>query len=196
MPKRVIAHHQAAVGQLLKQSAQREIRLLGDPRENPIALTRHKIGPAPAHLQRRRTADSALRCDHFTTLRRSPCNVPSRNGGRHPPPSQFARPNKRQSRQSRQASRLRRHWNGNSVVVLKSLPRNERSGKSRRPLFLSMGLVPGLLGPRASVRGPCSLRYWSDTDRPTRSFVENAAVATKSISGPRRCASKFMPAKR
>ena len=60
MPKRVIAHHQAAVGQLLKPSAQREIRLLGDPRESPIALTRHKIGPAPAHLQRRRTADSAL----------------------------------------------------------------------------------------------------------------------------------------
>jgi hypothetical protein len=32
MPKRGIAHHQAAVGQLLKQSAQREIRLPGDPR--------------------------------------------------------------------------------------------------------------------------------------------------------------------
>src|SRR3984957_4606317 len=31
MPKRIITHHQAAVGQLLEQSPQREIRLLGDP---------------------------------------------------------------------------------------------------------------------------------------------------------------------
>jgi hypothetical protein len=59
MPKRVIAHHQAAVGQLPEQSPQREIRLLGDPRQNPIPFARHKIGPTPAHLQRRPIADGA-----------------------------------------------------------------------------------------------------------------------------------------
>src|ERR1700722_11838379 len=46
MPKRIITHHQAAVGQLLEQSPQREIRLLGDPRQNPIPLARHKVRPA------------------------------------------------------------------------------------------------------------------------------------------------------
>src|ERR1700733_922230 len=60
MPKRIIADHQAAVGQLPEESAQREIRLLGDPRQNPIALARHKVRPATAHPQRGRTADGAL----------------------------------------------------------------------------------------------------------------------------------------
>ena len=41
-------------------SAQREIRLLGDPRQNPIALARHKVRPAAAHPQRGRTANGAL----------------------------------------------------------------------------------------------------------------------------------------
>ena len=31
MPERIVADHQAAIGQLLEQSPQREIRLLGDP---------------------------------------------------------------------------------------------------------------------------------------------------------------------
>ena len=75
MPKRVIAHHQAAVGQLLKQSAQREIRLLGDPRENPIALTRHKIGPAPAIFSAAGLPIARWRCDHFTTLATLTMNV-------------------------------------------------------------------------------------------------------------------------
>jgi hypothetical protein len=60
MRKRVIAHHQAAVGQLPEQSPQRENPVLGDPRQNPISFARHKIVSAPAHLQRRRTADGAL----------------------------------------------------------------------------------------------------------------------------------------
>src|ERR1700733_3755197 len=60
MPKRIIADHQAAVGQLPEESAQRQIRLLGDPRQNPIALARHKVRPATAHPQRGRTADGAL----------------------------------------------------------------------------------------------------------------------------------------
>src|ERR1700722_8800191 len=60
MPKRVIADHQAAVSQLLEQSAQREIRLLDDPRKNPIPFARHKVGSAPTHFQHRRTADGAL----------------------------------------------------------------------------------------------------------------------------------------
>jgi hypothetical protein len=60
MPKRVIADHQAAVGQLPEQSAQRQVRLLGDPRQNPTPFARHKVGPVAAHFQRRRTADGAL----------------------------------------------------------------------------------------------------------------------------------------
>jgi hypothetical protein len=58
-PERIVAHPEAAVGQLAEQSSQREIRLLGDPRKNPVPFTRHKIRPAAAHLQRRRTADGA-----------------------------------------------------------------------------------------------------------------------------------------
>jgi hypothetical protein len=60
MPKRIIAHQKAALGQLLEQSAQGEIRLLGDPRKNPISLARHKVRPAAAHFQRRWAADGAL----------------------------------------------------------------------------------------------------------------------------------------
>ena len=45
MPGLNIADHQAAVGQLLEQSPQRDIRLLGDPRQDPIPLARHKIRP-------------------------------------------------------------------------------------------------------------------------------------------------------
>jgi hypothetical protein len=60
MQERIIADHQAAVGQLLEQSPQRDSRLLGDPRQDPIPLARHKIRPACAHLQRRRTADGAV----------------------------------------------------------------------------------------------------------------------------------------
>ena len=40
MPKRVIADHLAAVGQPLKQSVQRDVRLLGDPRKNPVQIER------------------------------------------------------------------------------------------------------------------------------------------------------------
>ena len=53
-PKRITADHQAPIG------PQREIRLLGDPRQNPIPLARHKIRPVAAHFQRRRAADGAL----------------------------------------------------------------------------------------------------------------------------------------
>ena len=60
MPKRVVAHNQAAVRQLLEQSSQREVGFLGDPRQNPIPLPRHKIRPAAAHFQRRRTADGPV----------------------------------------------------------------------------------------------------------------------------------------
>src|ERR1700734_1147425 len=60
MPERIIADHQAAIGQLLEQSPQREIRLLGDPRQNPIPLARHKVRPVATHFQRSRTANGAL----------------------------------------------------------------------------------------------------------------------------------------
>jgi hypothetical protein len=56
MPKRILADHKAAVGQLPEQSTQRRGGLLGDPRQNPIPLARHKI----AHFQRGRIADGAL----------------------------------------------------------------------------------------------------------------------------------------
>jgi hypothetical protein len=46
------------------------------------------------------------------------------------------------------------------------------------------------------VCGDDGSRHWSETRWPTRSFVGKAAVATRSISGPHRSASKFMPAKR
>ena len=35
-----------------------------------------------------------------------------------------------------QANRLRRHWNGNHVVALNQMPRNGRSGKSKRAAIL------------------------------------------------------------
>ena len=60
MPKRIVADHQAAVGQLPEQSAQRQVRLLGDPRQNLIPLPRHKVRPAAAHLPRRRSTDGAM----------------------------------------------------------------------------------------------------------------------------------------
>ena len=75
MPERIIADHQAAIGQFLEQSPQREIRLLGDPRQNPTPLARHKVRPAAAHFQRSRTANARCRCDHFTTLATLTMNV-------------------------------------------------------------------------------------------------------------------------
>src|ERR1700722_12788091 len=60
MPERIIADHHPAIGQLLAQSPQREIRLLGDPRQNPIPLARHKVRPVATHFQRSRTANGAL----------------------------------------------------------------------------------------------------------------------------------------
>jgi hypothetical protein len=59
MPKRVISHHQAAVGQLPEQSSQCEIRLLGDPRQNSNPFRAPQDRAWPAHRQRRRTADGA-----------------------------------------------------------------------------------------------------------------------------------------
>ena len=56
----------------------------------------------------------------------------------------FGRPKKRQSRTLRQANWLRRHWNRNPVVALKQLPRDGRSGKSRRPAILEYGPSPRL----------------------------------------------------
>ena len=75
MPKRIVADDQAAIGQLLEQSAQRQVGLLGDPRQNPISLARHKVRPAAAHFQRGRTADRAMALDHFTTLATLTMNV-------------------------------------------------------------------------------------------------------------------------
>jgi len=60
MPKSIVADHQAAVGQFPEQRAQGEIRLLRDPRQNPIPFARYKVRPAAAHFQRRRTADGAV----------------------------------------------------------------------------------------------------------------------------------------
>ena len=65
-PERIVAHPEAAAGQLAEHSSRREIRLLSDPRKNPVPFTRHKIRPAAAHLQRR---------GHFTTLATLTMNV-------------------------------------------------------------------------------------------------------------------------
>src|SRR3984957_9510472 len=94
MPKRIIADHQAAVGQLLEQSPQREIRLLGDPRQNPIPLARHKVRPVAAHFQRSRTANGALSlrplhnagdADH-ERLGHRPAGLARRHSPNHPLP--------------------------------------------------------------------------------------------------------------
>ena len=45
MPKRIVADDQAAIGQFLEQSAQRQVGLLGDPRQNP-SLSRAPQGKA------------------------------------------------------------------------------------------------------------------------------------------------------
>jgi hypothetical protein len=67
------------------------------------------------------------------TSTRTALGPESREGRRNRRLRQFDRPEKRQSRTLRQANRLRRHWNRNPVVALKQLPRDRRSGKSRRP---------------------------------------------------------------
>src|SRR3984957_8766424 len=94
MPERIIADHQAAVGQLLEQSPQREIRLLGDPRQNPIPLARHKVRPVAAHFQRSRTANGALSlrplhnagdADH-ERLGHRPAGLARRHSPNHPLP--------------------------------------------------------------------------------------------------------------
>src|SRR6478735_3228467 len=94
MPERIIADHQAAIGQLLEQSPQREIRLLGDPRQNPIPLARHKVRPVAAHFQRRRTANGALSlrplhnagdADH-ERLGHRPAGLARRHSPNHPLP--------------------------------------------------------------------------------------------------------------
>src|ERR1700677_3747384 len=66
----------------------------------------------------------------------------SGEGRRNQPLRQFGRPEKRQSRTLREANRLRRHWTRNSVVALKQLPRDGRSGNSRRPAILECGPSP------------------------------------------------------
>ena len=75
MPKRIVADHQAAVGQLPEQSAQRQVRLLGDPRQNPIALARHKVGLRPPIFRAAGLPSARWRCDHFTTLATLTTNV-------------------------------------------------------------------------------------------------------------------------
>ena len=75
MPERIIADHQAAVGQLLEQSPQREIRLLGDPCQNPIPLARHKEGLWPPIFSAAGLPMARCRCDHFTTLATLTMNV-------------------------------------------------------------------------------------------------------------------------
>jgi hypothetical protein len=75
MPKRVVARHQPAVGQLLEQSPQREIGLLGDPRQNPIPLSRHQVGLWPPIFSAAGVPTARCRCDHFTTLATLTVNV-------------------------------------------------------------------------------------------------------------------------
>ena len=75
MPKRIITHHQAAVGQFPEQSSQREIRLLGDPRQNPIPLARHKVSRWPPIFSAAGLPTARCRCDHFTTLATLTMNV-------------------------------------------------------------------------------------------------------------------------
>jgi hypothetical protein len=60
MPKSLIAHHQASVSQFLEKGAQRQVRLLGDPGEQPIPLARHEVRSAAAHPQRRRASHGAM----------------------------------------------------------------------------------------------------------------------------------------
>ena len=75
MPERIIADHQAAIGQFLEQSPQREIRLLGDPRQNPTPLARHKVRPVAPIFSAAGLPTARCRCDHFTTLATLTMNV-------------------------------------------------------------------------------------------------------------------------
>ena len=75
MPKRIVADHQAAVGQLPEQSAQRQVRLLGDPRQNPTPLARHKVRPVAPIFSAAGLPTARCRCDHFTTLATLTMNV-------------------------------------------------------------------------------------------------------------------------
>ena len=89
MPKRVTAHHQATVGQLPEQSAQRQVRLLGDPRQNPTPFARHKVeGLWPPIFSAAGLPTARWRCDHFTTLATLTMNVlaTERQDGPKPPP--------------------------------------------------------------------------------------------------------------
>ena len=43
MPQSIVADQKAALGELREQGAQRQVRLLGDPGEQPISLARHAV---------------------------------------------------------------------------------------------------------------------------------------------------------
>ena len=75
MPKSIVADQKAAVGQLLEQSPQREIRLLGDPCQNPVPLPRNKVRPVAAIFNAAGLPTARCRCDHFTTLATLTMNV-------------------------------------------------------------------------------------------------------------------------
>src|SRR5271166_5036891 len=111
----------------------------------------------PAQRTRKPLRFRAVRDLSRPTPTRTALKPESREGRRNQRLRQFGRPEKRQSRTLRQANRLRHHWNRNPVVALKRLPRNGRSGKSRRPAILEYG--PSLLsmGPVSdSQRAPLS----------------------------------------
>ena len=76
MPKRIVADHQAAVGQLPEQSAQRQVRLLGDPRQEPNrARAPQGKGLWPPIFRAAGLPSARWRCDHFTTLATLTMNV-------------------------------------------------------------------------------------------------------------------------
>jgi hypothetical protein len=83
----------------------------------------------------------------------------------------------------RQANRLRRHWNRNPVVALKQLPRDGRSGKSRRPAILECGPSPRFpksdivqLGPEPKERD-AAFRRRASVDYAVREKLINFASA-------------------
>jgi hypothetical protein len=110
----------------------------------------------------------------------------SREGRRNQPLRQFGRPEKRQSRTLGQANRLRRRSNRNSVVALKQLPRDGRSGKSRRPAILECGPSPQFpksdivqLGPELKERD-AAFRQRASVDYAVREkLISFASAATE-----------------
>jgi hypothetical protein len=59
VPDRVVAHLDPTLRQLRRDNLQRDVRLLGQPRQKPGPLACQRVGPPPAHLVGRRASGRA-----------------------------------------------------------------------------------------------------------------------------------------